>query len=186
MSERKLTGFPASFFQRISNLNLTYVLLWALAILFTILAYLKSPALAYQGGSAAVRLFFSILPGMLAGFLLGGLIQVLLPRDLVAAWAGEGSGLRGLGVATLAGAITPGGPFLQFPLVASLWKAGAGIGPMVAYICSWMLLGMQRILVYEAPILGWRMTSARIMVCLAAPILLGGLAGWLYRRLYDF
>jgi len=167
-------------------LNKTYYVLWGLAILFTFLAWMKSPAAAWEGANSAGRLFLSVLPGMLAGFLLGGMIQVLIPRDLVAIWIGEDSGFRGLLIATLAGAVTPGGPFVQFPLVASLWKSGAGVAPIITYVSSWLLLGMQRILVYEAPILGWRLASMRILISLAAPMAVGTIAGLLYQRLFRF
>ncbi|NIP72373.1 MAG: hypothetical protein GWO16_04790, partial [Gammaproteobacteria bacterium] len=79
----------------------------ALAVLATTAAWHKSPTLAWQGATAATRMFLNVAPALLVGFLLGGMVQVLLPRDLVAAYAGEDSGLTGLLVATVAGAITP-------------------------------------------------------------------------------
>jgi uncharacterized membrane protein YraQ (UPF0718 family) len=162
---------------------MTLLILIGLLLALTAAAYSKSPTLAWEGLSGGVRLFFQILPNIMVGFLLGGLVQVLLPQDLVAHYTGEGSGLRGLLLATGVGAITPGGPFVQFPLVASLWKAGTGVGPITAYLVSWALLGFQRILVYEGPIMGWSYAWARILASLFAPLAVGGLTGWLYRLL---
>ncbi len=155
----------------------------ALAVLATTAAWHKSPTLAWQGATAATRMFLNVAPALLVGFLLGGMVQVLLPRDLVAAYAGEDSGLTGLLVATVAGAITPGGPFVAFPLVASLWKAGTGVGPITAYLTAWALLGFHRILIYEGPILGWRFAAVRIVSVLAVPLLVGTVAAWLFRLL---
>ena len=166
-------------------MNKTHFIIIALAAVFTLLAYLKSPALAYEGATSAARLLVWVLPGLLAGLLLGGMIQVLLPREMVVAWTGEGSGIRGLAIATVAGMVTPGGPFVQFPLVASLWKAGAAVGPVTAYLSAWTLLGLQRIFIWEAPILGWKYTTARVLVCLLAPIILGTLTAWLYNRIAE-
>ncbi len=155
----------------------------ALALAFTLWAYLKSPALAWKGAENSVRMFIEILPAMLAGFLLGGMIGVLVPGEVVARWAGEDSGLRGLLVATAAGALTPGGPYVQFPLVISLWKSGMGIGPVTAYLVSWTLLGLNKTFVWEVPVLGWRYAAAKTTAALLAPLAIGALTAWLYRML---
>ena len=164
----------------------TFLLMFSLALAATALAYYKSPALAREGFQSAWNLLLYIFPNLIVGLILGGMIQVLLPRDLVAAWAGENSGLTGLTIATVAGAITPGGPFVQFPVVASLWKAGTGVGPITAYISAWSVLGIQRILVYEGPILGWRYAMTRVAVSLTVPILAGYGTGWLYKKISLF
>ena len=154
-----------------------------LALIFTVIAYLKSPSLAYQGGEIALRLLVDILPALLAGLLLGAMIQVLVPKELVAGWAGEGSGFKGLAFATAAGAITPGGPFVQFPLIASLWQAGAGVGPVTAYLISWTLIGVNKLLIWEVPVMGWRYTIAKTAACLAAPLVIGWLTAWIFARM---
>ena len=165
------------------DLNKTYLLLWGLALILTIIAYQRSPALAYEGAVSAGRLFLSVLPGLLAGFLLGGMIQVLIPKDIVVSLAGADSGWQGLLIGTLGGMILPGGPFVQFPVVASFWKAGAAVGPLMAYVSAWLLLGLNRVLVWEVPILGWRFVLVRFSVSLIVPPLLGLLAGMLFSRI---
>jgi uncharacterized membrane protein YraQ (UPF0718 family) len=109
------------------------------------------------------------------------MVQVLLPQHLVAAYAGAESGLGGLVIGGIAGAFTPGGPFVAFPIVASLWKAGTGIGPLVAFLTAWSLLGFHRILIYEGPIMGWRFVTVRILSAILAPLAVGYLATWIYR-----
>jgi len=81
------------------------------------------------------------------------------------------------------GALTPGGPFVPFPLVASLWKAGTGIGPLVSYLTAWSLLGFHRILIYEGPIMGWRFVAVRLASAILAPIGVGYVAILLDRLL---
>jgi uncharacterized membrane protein YraQ (UPF0718 family) len=165
------------------RVSTTFVVLLAILLVVTVYAYSRSPVLAWEGLSGGTRLFFEILPNIIVGFLLGGLVQVLIPQHLVAHYAGENSGIRGLLLATGVGAITPGGPFVQFPLVASLWRAGTGVGPITAYIVSWALLGFQRIMIYEGPILGWRYVWARVAACVIAPTALGYLTSLIYRYL---
>ena len=161
--------------------NKSLLIMGALALLATAAAWHKSPALALEGATGALRTFLSVLPAMLIGFLLGGMVLVLLPSHLVATYAGDESGLSGLVIAGIAGAITPGGPFVAFPLVASLWKAGTGIGPLVAYLTAWSLLGFHRILIYEGPIMGWRFVAVRVLSAALAPLAVGYLATWAFR-----
>lgn len=161
---------------------MSLLILAGLLLILVAYAAWRSPVLAREGLSGGVRLFLEILPNIAIGFLLGGMVQVLLPQDLVARYAGDDSGLRGLLLATGIGAITPGGPFVQFPLVASLWKAGTGVGPITAYLVSWALFGFQRILVYEGPILGWRYVWARLAACAVMPLAAGWLTALVYRH----
>jgi uncharacterized membrane protein YraQ (UPF0718 family) len=129
--------------------------------------------LAGRGVREGLELFASLLPQLLIGFTLAGLVTVLVPADLVASLIGEGSGVRGLLVATVAGAITPGGPFLQFPLVAALANSGAGTGPMAAYVTAWSLLGLNRVLVWELPVLGAPWVISRLAVSIPVAFLVG-------------
>jgi uncharacterized membrane protein YraQ (UPF0718 family) len=165
------------------RVSTTFLVLLAILLAVAGYAYSKSPMLAWEGLSGGTRLFFEILPNIIIGFLLGGLVQVLLPQHLVAHYAGEDSGLRGLLIATGVGAITPGGPFVQFPLVASLWRAGTGVGPITAYVVSWALLGFQRIMVYEGPILGWHYVWARVAASVVVPTAVGYATSIIYRYL---
>jgi uncharacterized membrane protein YraQ (UPF0718 family) len=100
-------------------------------------------------------------------------VQVLVPRDFVARWLGEKSGFRGLVVATIAGIFTPGGPMTSFPLVVALYNAGAERGALTVYITAWTLLGVQRVLVWEIPLLGGEFVLIRYLACLVLPPLVG-------------
>ena len=42
----------------------------------------------------------------------------------------------------------------HFPVIASLYKVGVGVGPLVAYLSAWSLFGLQRIIMWEIPFLG--------------------------------
>ena len=126
-----------------------------------------------DGVSEGVALLVSVAPQLALGFLMAGLATVLIPQAAVASLVGEGSGVPGLLVATAAGAVTPGGPFLQFPLVAVFMRNGASEGAVAAYLTAWSLLGLQRVLVWELPVLGPTFTTARWVVSLVAPIAVG-------------
>ncbi len=133
--------------------------------------------------ASGTQLFLGVLPNLLLGFALAGFLHVLIPRDLISIWMGDGTGGRGLLVGTLAGMLTPGGPFTHFPILASFLSKGAGVGPICAYITAWALLGLNRLLVWELPILGPPLASVRFLVSAGLPFLVGWLGGWLYRAL---
>jgi len=111
--------------------------------------------------------------------LLAGSMKQLIPPGALAQWMGAESGWRGLAVAAIAGMLTPGGPMAAFPLVLVLARAGADRGAVVCYIVSWGLNGLQRILVWEVPLLGADFALLRLLSGLP----LGIPAGLIARRL---
>lgn len=131
------------------------------------------PARLAEGGRETIHLLSTVWFRILLGFILAGLVSVLTPTQFIGRHLGEGSGVPGLVVATVAGSLTPGGPFIKFPLVAALSQAGAGPGAVTAYLTAWSLISVNRTLVWEIPLLGYQFTAARLLVSVAAPVLLG-------------
>ncbi|MEW6670769.1 MAG: permease [Thermodesulfobacteriota bacterium] len=148
---------------------------------FTAIALLSGYGCYVKGGNAAVlkglKAAWSMVelvgPRLVAAFFLAGFVQVLLPRELIIKWVGAQSGLRGIIIASAVGVITPGGPMLSFPLVAALFKLGAGFGPLVAYLTSWETLSFYRIAVWDLPFMGIKFTLLRYAVSLLLPLVAG-------------
>lgn len=123
-----------------------------------------------------------LIPRIVLGLIIAGMVAVLLPRAVVASWLGQASGLRGVVIATGLGAIMPGGPMTAFPLVVALFAAGADIGALVTFLTAWGVVSLQRMLVWEIPFMGADFALVRFMVCLPVPVMAGLLARWLARR----
>ena len=119
------------------------------------------------------------LPLLVFAFIAAGMIPVLLPPELVARWVGQESGMRGIMLGTLAGGLTPGGPFVSLPVAAGLLKSGASIGTMVAFLTGWSLIALSR-LPMELAILGWKLTLIRI----ACTFFFAPIAGLLAQALF--
>lgn len=117
-----------------------------------------------------------ILPRVVAALTLAGFIWILMPRDKFSKLVGRYTGLTGLVLAEIAGIITPGGPTSAFPFLAIIARAGADKGIMIAYISSWALLGIQRIVVWDLPFMGADITMTRFLVSLPLPIIAGLIA----------
>jgi uncharacterized membrane protein YraQ (UPF0718 family) len=123
-----------------------------------------------------VELFLDILPKVLAACLIASFVAVLMPREMVVRWVGAESGIAGLLIATLAGIVVPGGPITVFPIAAAFVAIGADIGPTIAFVTSWTLLGYGRALVWELPFFGPEFVIWRSLAALPLPIIAGLLA----------
>ena len=150
-------------------------MLAAAAVVLAGIAYLKDPGLPLLGAKNGFSMLAFVLPRMVVALLLAGLMQVLVPQDFVSRHFGQGGGLRGLVLATLAGVVTPGGPMVTMPFMVALANSGAALSSLVAYMTAWSLFGLQRIIAWEAPLMGWRFVFARVVPSLAFPVI----AGWL-------
>jgi uncharacterized membrane protein YraQ (UPF0718 family) len=128
-----------------------------------------------EGLRASGRGALQLVPLLAVVFLLAGLVEVLLPREMVAAWLSDAAGLRGILVAWVAGALTPGGGPVGLPLAAALLRSGAGIGVVVTYVTSMSLLSFVRVPL-ELGIYGERLTLFRMLSCILLPPIAGALA----------
>ena len=59
------------------------------------------------------------------------------------------------------------------PIAAVMLRAGAGLPTVVAFLTSWCLLALHRLVAWEVPLLGWRVALLRYGVCIAFPIAAG-------------
>lgn len=157
---------------------------------FIALATLSAAGLAWRDGGAelvdaliqAAKLLLSIAPVIAAALLLGGYVHALLPHEQVARWLGPGSGARGYGIALVGGIVTPAGPFAVFPILVALRQAGASFPVCVVYVTAWATLGIQRLVIWELPFLGFDFVALRLAASLPLPILAGLLAAAVARR----
>jgi uncharacterized membrane protein YraQ (UPF0718 family) len=157
------------------------IVMMVAAVIALAVIYFKSPEAASKGLNATGSLMLEIAPRMIAAFTLAGLFQAVVPEEVILRWMGHGSGFRGILIGMSLGGITPGGPMTHFPVIASLFKMGVGIGPLVAYLSAWSLFGLQRVIMWEIPFLGAKVVAIRIAVSLLFPLV----AGWLCELVWD-
>ncbi len=150
------------------------IVMGGLAFALLALGYVRGEGEHLQGLRSGFGMIFQILPLLLCAFIVAGMVQVLLPRDLIAKWVGAESGFRGILIGTVAGGLSPGGPYVSLPIVAGLLRAGAGTGTMVAFLTGWSLWAVAR-LPMEVGILGWKFTFIRLATTFFFP----PVAGWL-------
>ena len=81
----------------------------------------------------------------------------------------------------LCGGLYTGGPFVSFPLVLALYRAGAAWAPLVTYITSWSILSVARTLVFEIPLVGVELPMVRYLACIVLPPIAGLTAQYIAR-----
>ena len=158
------------------------IVMMAAAVVMLAAVYYKSPAAATAGLNATGSLILEITPRMIAAFTLAGLFQAVVPQEVIVRWMGHGSGTKGLLIGMILGGITPGGPMTHFPVIASLFKMGVGVGPLVAYLSAWSLFGLQRVIMWDIPVLGPKVVALRIAVSFFFPLIAGWLCEWLWDK----
>ena len=123
-----------------------------------------------QGGNMVLRIPLALF--------VAAVIGRLVPTHAIGPAIGEDSGWRGILLATVFGAFVPGGPTVTFPLALTVWQMGAGRPQIVAFLASWSIFAVHRVLSYELPMMGSRFVMIRLAASWYLPPLAGALA-WL-------
>ena len=153
----------------------TTIIIGVIALGLFLLAYFRGRGEHIAGLKQSLDMTVEILPMLALSFIVAGMAQVLIPRDIMAKWVGPESGFKGIMMGSVAGAISPGGPYVNFPIVAGFLKAGAGVATMVAFMTAWSLWPVMRIIL-EVGIIGWKFTAIRVACTFFVPPLAGFLS----------
>lgn len=165
--------------RRSSQMFISTLIMGMLTVIFIIIAYSKGQNLHIQGVKSGLNMALEVLPMLLFAFILAGIIQVLIPKELVSRWIGEESGLKGIFIGSLAGGLCPGGPYVSLPIAAGFLRSGASIATMVAFLTSWSLWAASR-LPMEIGIMGWRFTLIRLACTFFFPPIAGLIARFFF------
>lgn len=95
-------------------------------------------------------------------FILIGLMDVWLEREMMIRVMGERSGLRGVLVAFLLGVMTAVPIYALLPVAGVLLKKGSRISNVLIFLCSSASIRIP-LLLFEVSSLGWRFTAVRFV-----------------------
>ena len=122
-----------------------------------------------------------IMPG---AFILIGLFEVWVKREIVERHLGEGSGFRGYLWMILLASTAVGGLYLAFPVAYSLYSKGAKLSVIFTYLGAAAICRIP-MTIFEASFLGVKFTAIRWLVSLPLVIITSMLLGnYLTRRGY--
>jgi len=145
-------------------------------------AFWRGRDLPVAGLTAAGQTLWRNLPILLLGFLIAGLAQVLIPAHVITTWLGTEAGIKGIVVGCVAGGLVPGSPYAVFPLVAALYRSGAGIGAVVGFVSAWSLWSVTRLPV-EMALIDPQPALIRFLVTFVVPPIAGLIAEGVVRLL---
>ena len=120
--------------------------------------------------------FIHIVPRIALGVIGSGYIAAVIPPEVITGWLGPDSGWLGVLAATIAGAVTPGGPVVGFYIGAVALKVGGGTPQVIAYVISWALFAFQRLILWEIPFMPAKFVWFRAAVSLPFPFLAAALS----------
>jgi len=152
------------------------ILLWLVVAVLAVLASMRGRVLLNDGARTGAMEFLLLLPRIGIGVIGSGFVAEALPNEWIAPWLGPESGFLGVMIATIGGALTPGGPVVGFSIGAAALKSGAGAPQVIAYSTAWALYAIHRLLIWEVPLMPARVVWLRAMVSLPLPFLAAALA----------
>ena len=151
------------------------IILWMIALGLGIYAWIRQDKSLERGLNTAWQVTLRNALLLVIAFLIVGYVNVLSPTKLIQTWLGPASGWRGLLLAEVVGMLLPGGPYVVFPLITVLYKAGAGLGAVITLITSWSTQAFLTV-TFELPFMGWRFSAIRWGLALGIPIIAGVVA----------
>ena len=157
------------------QLDPSTIVLLVITLGLLLFVFLRDESLALSGVKIAGNTLWNNLILLLAGFLLAGLVQVLLPRELILKWLGDEAGFKSILIGCVAGGLIPGAPYAVFPIIGGLYKAGAGLGAVVGFITAWSLWSVSRLPV-EFALIDPRVALIRYGITFLFPPLAGFIA----------
>ena len=163
----------ATHYQITMKASLTGMILFLAALVG--IAVWRSDGTLSLGFKTSWEQLLRFMPVLVVALLLAGFTEVLLPAGLVEKWLSDSAGFKGIAMAWVAGALTPGGSLVGMPLIVTLFQAGVGVGVLVTYMTSLALMSLVR-LPLELTFYGWRLTALRMAVSVFLPPLAGLLA----------
>lgn len=89
----------------------------------------------------AWKMFIGVLPQFIAILLLNGLLLAIVTPEMIQRVIGAESGLLGMLITSLLGAVTLVPALIAFPVAAELLNNGAGITQMAVFISTLTMVG---------------------------------------------
>ncbi|MBM4236097.1 MAG: permease [Firmicutes bacterium] len=136
------------------------VVLYGLALTLLLFSFLKDRKKTRMALMKAWKAFENIAPALLGVLTLIGLVLTVLSPKVITAVLGQNTGIWGMFLTSLIGAITLIPAFVAFPMAASLLAGGAGIMQIAVFVSTLTMVGTVTAPL-EAKYFGWKVTILR-------------------------
>jgi len=122
-------------------MNVTAIIINSIAIAGILIAFIKDKEKTIESLKIAVKSFIKILPMVFAIIVIIGLLLGFVPPDQISKFVGEQSGILGVLLVGVVGAVLYIPALLSFPLAASLLESGASVSAVAAFITTLTMVG---------------------------------------------
>lgn len=126
-----------------------------------------------QTGKNLLNFAYQIMKVLPFAFILIGLFEVWVPRQVIEKHLGTESGIKGHFWAVILSAFMVGGLYVAFPMACTLYKKGASLGVIFTFLGTSSLCRIPMV-IFEASFLGVPFSLARLAVSL--PLVIGSSA----------
>ncbi|MBD7911489.1 MULTISPECIES: permease [Clostridium] len=117
-------------------------ILYVLAAVLTIISFIKDKEKTKKALIKGWKAFEGILPMVLCVMTAVGISLSFVNEDTIVNFIGPSSGIIGVLLSTLIGAVTMMAGFIAFPLGAILIDKGAGVPQVGAFVSAIMMIGL--------------------------------------------
>jgi len=136
-----------------------FLIVFALLMILTIFNNaLGLKALSITGN--AVKEMLLVIPPI---FILLGLLDIWVPREIMVKYMGEGSGLKGILLSIFIGSAAAGPLYGAFPVAAVFMKKGVKFMNILVFIGAWSTTKIPMFL-FEIAALGSKFAVARLLI----------------------
>ncbi len=123
-------------------MNITVIIINVIAVTGLLIAFIKDRKKATRSLKIAGKSFIKILPMVLIIIVFIGLLLGFVPPSQISRFVGEQSGIGGVLLIGVAGALMYIPALLAFPLAASLLESGASVTAVAAFITTLTMVGI--------------------------------------------
>ncbi len=110
-----------------------------------------------------------ILPAVM---IIIGLFSVWVSKEKVKKYLGNASGIKGISLAILFGALPTGPLYIAFPIARELIEKGASISNIVIFLSAWACIKIPQEMV-ELQFLGLKFMTARLFLTIVFVVIMG-------------
>ncbi len=105
-------------------------------------------------------------------FILLGLLDVWVPREVMIRLTGENSGFIGVALSFLLGSFAAGPLYAAFPVAGIMLKKGSKLSNIMVFIGAWSTTKIP-LLLFEATAMGWTFMLGRLILNLPVILIIG-------------
>lgn len=147
-------------------------LFFAASLAFTIVLLLIFPNRQTAVIKSSWQIFMEMIVILPAVMLLIGFFAVWVPNEIVIKLLGKTSGIKGIGLSLLFGALPTGPLYIVFPMAAALISKGARVSNMIIFLSAWACIKIPQEMV-ELQFLGVRFMALRLGLTIIFVIMMG-------------